>query len=211
MTGALRPGNRIEMFDLCSGAGGPIPMLLEELRRRGCEASVMLSDLYPSSKHPSYPGVSWASKPVDATHVPPDLNGVRTIFCAFHHFRPEAARAVLEDAFRHRRSICIFESGAGKLLGAATMLIVPLNVIAMMPFVRPFRFGYFLFTYLIPLLPLIVFWDGVVSMLRIYSPEQMKEFTADLQASDYVWEVGRLCVPRIPGGLPYLIGRCTCD
>jgi hypothetical protein len=129
------------------------------------------------------------------------------MFSAFHHFRPEAARAILEDAFRRRLSICIFESGSGTLLGVATMLLVPLNVLAMMPIARPFRWPYLVFTYLIPLLPLIVFWDGIVSMLRIYSPEQMKELTESLRAPDYAWEMGRLRVRGIPGGLPYLIGR----
>ena len=87
------------------------------------------------------------------------------------------------------------------------MLLVPLNVLAMMPFARPFRWPYLVFTYLIPLLPLIVFWDGIVSMLRIYSPEQMRELTESLQAPDYVWETARIRVRGIPGGLPYLIGR----
>jgi hypothetical protein len=87
------------------------------------------------------------------------------------------------------------------------MLLVPFNVLAMMPLARPFRWAWLVFTYLIPLLPLIVFWDGVVSMLRIYSPEQMKALTAEFQAPNYLWEVGRLHVPGIPGGLPYLVGR----
>src|ERR1043166_6155981 len=56
-------------------------------------------------------------------------------------------------------------------------------------------------------MPLIVCWDGIVSMLRIYSPEQMKELREDLQAPDYSWEIGRIRARGIPGGLPYLIGR----
>jgi hypothetical protein len=44
-------------------------------------------------------------------------------------------------------------------------------------------------------------------MLRVYSPEQMQKLTADLQAPDYVWELGRIKVRGIPNGLPFLIGR----
>ena len=76
-----------------------------------------------------------------------------------------------------------------------------------MPFARPFRWAYLAFTYLIPLMPLIVLWDGMVSILRIYSPAQMKKLTEDLQAPDYAWEIGGIQVFGIPGGLPYLIGR----
>ena len=87
------------------------------------------------------------------------------------------------------------------------MLLVPLNVLAMMAFARPFRWGNLVFTYLIPLMPLMIFWDGVVSMLRIYSPEQMRALIAGLEAPDYVWETGRMHVRGVPGGLPYLIGQ----
>jgi ribose 5-phosphate isomerase RpiB len=56
------------------------------------------------------------------------------MFSAFHHFRPDAARAILKDAFDRRRAICIFEAGSGTLLAATTMLGVPLAVLALMPF-----------------------------------------------------------------------------
>jgi hypothetical protein len=87
------------------------------------------------------------------------------------------------------------------------MLGVPLAVLALMPFARPFRWAHLLFTYLVPLTPLIVLWDGIVSMLRIYSPEKMKKLTEDLQAPDYAWEIGGIHVRGIPRGLPYLVGR----
>jgi len=59
--------------------------------------------------------------------------------------------------------------GSGTWLGVLSMLGVPLAVLALMPLARPFRWAYLVFTYLIPLLPLIVLWDGIVSMLRIYA------------------------------------------
>jgi hypothetical protein len=139
--------------------------------------------------------------------VPPELSGVRTMFSAFHHFRPDAARAILRDAFEHRRAICIFESGSGTPAGIAAMLGVPFAVLALMPMASPFRWSYLPVTYLIPLTPLIILWDGIVSMLRIYSTEQMQKLTSDLQSPDYFWEIGHITVRGIPGGLPYLIGR----
>jgi hypothetical protein len=211
MVSALRPGDHLQILDLCSGAGGPVPSILAELEKRGCVATAILSDLYPATNSISHPRVSWLSEPLDAAHVPPDLPGVRTMFSAFHHFRPEAARMVLEDAFRCRRSICIFESGSGTALGVATMLLVPLNVLAMMAIARPFRWGHLIFSYLIPLMPVMIFWDGLVSMLRIYSPEQMRTLIAGLEAPDYRWEAGRMSVRGIPGGLPYLIGQSEAE
>ena len=82
--------------------------------------------------------------------MPPELAGARTMFSAFHHFRPDAAKGILRDAFARRRPICIFESGQGTLIGVAMTLLIPVNVLALMPFARPFSWGYLLFTYLIP-------------------------------------------------------------
>ena len=205
----LRPGEPAEILDLCSGSGGTIPTIIDELGKLGYNVRATLTDLYPNPASASHPRVAWLREPVDATRVSPRLAGVRTIFSGFHHFRPDAAKAILKDAFDRRRSICIFESGSSATpLTFAMMAGVPLAVLALMPFARPFRWAYVVFTYLVPLLPLIVLWDGMVSLLRIYSPAQMKELTKDLHAPDYAWEIGQIQVRIFPGvGLPYLIGR----
>jgi hypothetical protein len=203
----LHAGEPAEILDLCSGAGRPMPSIIEELEKRGYQARVRLTDLYPNPKTTAHPSVVWLAEPVDATQVSPQLAGVRTMFSAFHHFRPDAAKAILKGAFDRRRAICIFEAGSGTLLAAATMLGVPVAVVVLMPFSRPFRWAYLAFTYLIPVMPLIVLWDGMVSLLRIYSPGQLKELTEDMQSPYYVWEIGGIQVPGIAGELPYLTGR----
>ncbi|MCU1263271.1 MAG: hypothetical protein JWO80_6156 [Bryobacterales bacterium] len=203
----LPPGERAEIIDLCAGSGGAMPLILKELEKCGYEARATLTDLYPNPTCTSHQRISWRTEPLDATRVPPELAGVRTMFSAFHHFRPNAARTILQDAFDHRRPICIFEGGSGTLIGILTMVLVPVNVLALMPFARPFRWAYLIFTYLIPVVPLVVFWDGIVSMFRIYSEEQMRDLTDDMQAPDYAWEIGCIQTRGIPGGLPYLIGR----
>ena len=205
----LRLDKPAEILDLCSGSGGAMDLIVKDLEKRGFDVRVQLSDLYPNRSATVREQISWLPAPVDATRVPPELAGVRTMFSAFHHFRPDAAKGILRDAFDHRRPICIFESGQGTLIGVAMTLLIPVNVLALMPFARPFRWGYLLFTDLIPLMPLIIFWDGIVSMLRIYSPERMTELTGDMVATDYSWEIGRIAVNFIPGGLPYLIGKPT--
>jgi hypothetical protein len=207
ISSVLHKGEPGEILDLCSGSGGAMPSILEELEMLGFNACARLTDLYPSLKPASHSRISWITEPVDATRVPADIAGVRTMFSAFHHFRPDAAKSILRSAFDRGRAICIFESGSGSALGLAAMILVPFNVLAMMPLARPFRWSYVVFTYLIPVMPLVIFWDGVVSMLRIYSPEQMMALTGDLQGSAYSWEIGRLRVRGSPGRLPYLIGR----
>jgi hypothetical protein len=202
----LHRGEPVKILDLCAGSGGALPQIIEIMLKRGYDVRASLTDLYPNPKSGSGPRIEWLLEPVDATQVPPKLAGVRTMFSAFHHFRPDAAKAILTDAFDRRRAICIFESGSRTLLMAGMMIGVPVAVLALMPFARPFRWAYLAFTYLIPVVPLILLWDCMVSMLRLYSPEQMKKLTEDLQAPDYAWEIGGLQVRGIPGRLPYLVG-----
>jgi hypothetical protein len=150
----LRHDERAEILDLCSGSGGPMPQLIEELVKAGYDARATLTDLYPHRESASSPRITWSAEPVDATRVPPNLAGVRTMFSAFHHFRPDAAKAILKDAFDRRRAICIFESGSGKLLNLGMALGHPIVLLALMPLARPFRRSYLVFTYPIPLAPL---------------------------------------------------------
>lgn len=203
----FRYGEPGEVLDLCSGSGGPLPLILKELEARGFQVRGRLTDLFPNLKSAGHSSISWVAEPVDATNVSPTLTGVRTVFAAFHHFGPDKAKAILRTAFDSGHAICVFEGGSRTLFGIATMLLVPLNVLALMPFVRPFRWSYLLFTYLIPMIPLVLFWDGIVSTLRIYSPKQMLQMTEDLRRPDYLWEIGLIPMRGIPGGFPYLIGR----
>jgi hypothetical protein len=184
-----------------------MPAILKELEARGFRPRVRLSDLQPSLAPMPTDRVTWIDEPVDATHVPAGLAGVRTIFSAFHHFRPETARSILRDACEQGRAICVFEAGSATALSVLSMILVPLYVLALMPLVRPARWEYLLFTYVIPVLPLVILWDGMVSMLRVYSAEQLRELTRELQRPSYGWEIGELEARGIPGKIPYLIGR----
>ena len=74
----------------------------------------------------------------------------------------------------------------------AKILLVPLNVLLTTPFIRPFRFGRILFTYIIPLLPLLFIGDGLVSVMRTYSVHEMKQVVSSLHGSDrFEWEIGQ--------------------
>ena len=71
------------------------------------------------------------------------------------------------------------------------MLFSPIAVLLVTPFIRPFRLRRLLFTYLLPILPFFVLWDGIVSCLRTYSVEEMEALVASLHNNTtYNWEIG---------------------
>jgi len=93
-----------QVVDLCSGSGGPWLGMLKAFEDTWPPVRVCLTDKYPNVSafkyvcDHSHGKFDFSSEPVDAAHVPESLVGFRTLFTAFHHFRPSEARAILEDA-----------------------------------------------------------------------------------------------------------------
>jgi len=192
-----------KIVDLCSGSGGPIALVESELKRADVTAHITMTDLFPN---PDVPGDYWPQS-VDARAVPAQLKGIRTMFASFHHFRRNDAQKILRDAFEKRCAIMIFEVTARTPVGILGAILIPFGVLLMTPRIRPLSVMQVVFTYLIPILPLMIFWDGFVSQLRTYTPEELKEMTQDLRAEDYVWDFGMKQVPGTPLKVPYLTGH----
>ena len=72
------------------------------------------------------------------------------------------------------------------------LLLSPLFGWLVVPFIRPFSWQRLLWTYLIPAGVVFGLWDGLASCLRTYSPQELRDLTADLGDGGYRWEVGRV-------------------
>lgn len=200
------------IVDLCSGGGGPAAAIADELAKRGRKVTVTLTDLYPN--RPAFEraardgggAVTGHFDSVDATAVPAALPGFRTLFNAFHHFRPADARKILADAVAQRQPIGVFEVVSREVPMLLGLLITPLTVTLSMPLWRPFRWAWILFTWLIPVMQIFVLWDGIVSWLRIYSVEELRALVAEIDAPDWVWDIGTIRLGNAPLHGTYLVG-----
>lgn len=215
---AIKRTAATQIVDLCSGAGGPWPTLLPALRANGVDVPICLTDKYPNTQALSRvaattPGIRFEAESVSATEIPAHLTGFRTIFTAFHHFRPADAKAILAAAVRDRQGIFIGEVYTRSVLTLATMPLVPLAVWIMTPAVRPFRWSRLLWTYLIPVIPIAILFDGIVSCLRTYKPAEMQAMGEEVGAAEYEWEAGAVYPSGSLVPTPYLIGvpRCVTD
>ncbi|OKL39214.1 hypothetical protein [Pontibacter flavimaris] len=185
--------------DLCSGAGGGIAAIQQQLSQRmGTTVRVTLSDLYPNLgayeylQESSGGAINFIPEPVNATAVPPGIKGVRTIFSSFHHFPPHLAKAILQDAAGRRAAIGIFEGASKSWLELLLLwLLFPILILLVTPFIRPFRLSRLFFTYILPLIPLGILWDGTVSLLRMYTPEQLQRMASEVKTANYTWRSGR--------------------
>lgn len=209
---ALRRTGATRIIDLCAGGGGPWSRLLPALEEAGIAAEVHLTDRFPNleafraASERTGGGLTFEAEPVDATAVPAHLLGLRTVFTAFHHFPPDAARAILADAVRARQPIAVFEATERTVPAVAGMVFSPLLTLGVTPFIRPVRMSRILLTYLLPVVPLVVLWDGVVSCLRTYSVAELDGLVPGVPGGDtYEWRIGQV-KGHGPARVTYLVG-----
>lgn len=213
LAAAVRRTGDVRLIDLCSGGGGPALQIARGISERlERPVSAVLTDLYPSPSwleraRTTLPHwVELETRSVDAQEVPADLRGFRLICNGFHHLKPAQARACLLDAVQKGSGVAVVELTHRSLLSMVQIAIGTGTLLAVTPFIKPFSLKRLLFTYLVPIVPLCTLWDGIVSCLRVYDPEELRSLVSRLPHNNYVWEYGRLRIPRMPVALTYLIG-----
>jgi hypothetical protein len=212
---ALAHSKEKQILDLCSGSGGPMVKVKELLQKEHgiLDVKLILSDLYPNEDAArkinslNNPRLIYQTEPVNAGKVDPDIQGVRTMICSFHHMKPELAHSILKDAKESHQPICIYEISDNTPPAFLWWLAVPFGFIMTLfftPLVRPLTFQQIFFTYFIPLIPLFIAWDGAVSNARTYTLNDLEEVLKGLDSADYIWEKG--IVKGRFGGKVYLLG-----
>lgn len=199
-----------QIIDLASGGGGGLISLSHELKKDIPDLKILLTDYYPNKSAFEYTRsqsdvFDFYDHSVDARNVPDELKGLRTQFLSLHHFRPKDARAILQNAVNSNVPIAIFEGQERSFQSLLFMFLSPITVLFTTPMIRPFKMGRIIFTYLIPLVPFFVWWDGIVSALRTYSVKEMNQLIDQLDHKDsFEWETGR--IKSGPGKILYLLG-----
>ena len=207
------------VVDLCSGGGGGTLQMRKALRAAGSEVESVLSDRHPSEAGIARlaqlgdPRTRYRSESVDAMAGGGELEGVRTMSGALHHFPPDAVRALLGGICARREPLAFFDVAASPAIRRAPLGLAPIGMIVNMlmlfvgslflvPLVRPFRLSRLILTYVLPLIPALVAWDGTVSALRAYTPGELLELARSVPGGDrYAWDAGT------SGSALYLTGR----
>lgn len=201
------------IVDLGSGGGGAIEQIYQNLSSISPQKiTITLTDKFPNPAAWQYiqqktnSAIGFYADSVDANNVPDSLNGVRTLFSAAHHFKPEQLIQILATAVSQKKGICLFDGGSKSvwmMLGA--ILFQPLIFFVFTPFFRPFKLSRLVFTYLIPVIPFCTVWDGCVSLLRLYSPQEFLQMSQAASAENYTWKAGRV-KNKLGLQVAYLIG-----
>lgn len=202
------------IVDLASGGGGPWPKLGPALQSQHPEIKVVLTDRYPNlralervrARNPDIFDVR--NESIDARDVPEELGGIRTQFLSLHHFQEDDVRRIFENAINGNHPIAVFEFQQRTLSNAVQFALSPIFVLILTLMIRPITFSRVLFTYLIPIVPLAIGWDGIVSVLRTYTPEELESIVRSIDGSDtYQWSFGVDRSTKVP--CVYAIGKPT--
>ena len=155
---------------------------------------VTLTDLFPNVDAYSLilardNHVSGDVRPVDIERDVIAARGVRTLFSSFHHFNPATAARVLNNLSRTGDPIFIAEGTHRSALAIFFMLLAPLFVWLATPMLRPFKWSRLALTYLVPVIPFVVCFDGIVSCLRTYTVDELRALLRTLDDLRYEWTV----------------------
>jgi hypothetical protein len=193
-------------FDLGSGSGGgALAMRAELMALGGGPDAITFTDRYPNEAARRRvaslqdPALHYLAEPVDALEPLRHPPALRTMFGALHHFPPELVRRIVQDAVAARTPLAFVDVAASPAVRRLPAALVPLAavpnllfpmllVLILVPRVRPFRWSLLLWTYLVPAIPVIFAWDGTVSALRAYTPDELLALAASVPgAGDYDW------------------------
>lgn len=207
----LQKSDGSKIIDLASGAGGGWLKLSEHLEVIFPALHVTFTDRFPNreglaaitaSRSPTF---TFEASSVDARDVPPHLVGLRTQFLSLHHFKPADAKRILQNAVDAGQPIAIFEAQKRDIAHLCKFMLSPIAIALMTPMIRPFRWSRLLFTYVIPAIPAFTLWDGLVSVLRTYSTDELQEMVRTLRSSAaFSWDIGETKSEGV--SIVYLLG-----
>lgn len=109
-------------------------------------------------------------------------------------------RRLIAGVVARRMPLAFFDVAGSPRLRQMPIILAPialaLNMLALFvaallvaPFARPHRWSRLLLTYVVPVIPLLFAWDGTVSALRAYLPEELEQIARSVPGGDrYTWK-----------------------
>jgi hypothetical protein len=181
----MENSNKNTIVDLCSGSGGPLMVIRKNfIRQYNKHISIILTDKFiPKTTINNLPeGISYHKQPIDAIAVPIELKGLRTMFSSLHHLNTEEIKQIIINNSQSGEPFAFFDSGDKNIIMILSIIIFhPILMIVFTPFIKPFSLLRIIFTYIIPLVMFFTIWDGLVSIINLYSKENLCNLTNQLQ------------------------------
>ena len=103
-----------------------------------------------------------------------EVSGLRLLCTSLHHFKPETVVDIFRTAIEAKQPILITEFTQRTFYSVFCMIFfAPFGVFILIPFSKSFNLKTAFFSYIIPIIPFIIIWDGIVSSLRSYTSKEL--------------------------------------
>jgi hypothetical protein len=183
------------VLELCSGGGGPIDTLIKN-QNSNKELKITLSDLTPDVKafeaiKNKYPkNIDYVETSTDATNTK-ELNANLIFMCSsFHHFSPDMAKKILLNASKNSNGIFIREILSRNFFNMISSIFNLLPLMLTPFFSGRFTFFKLLITTIVPIVPLMIIFDGIVSVFRTYTTEEIMTMLPEEMKKNWHWTTG---------------------
>lgn len=185
--------------DLASGTGGPALHLLKNWKAQS-SASIELiqTDRFPANE---------TIVELDVLHDELPVAKGYTMFNAFHHFDRDQQRSILKKMSRADWALIAEPLNRSVFTFLGIFLLTGPFHFILAPFVRPFSWARLFWTYLIPVVPFVTCWDGLVSVIRTPRNGTLKNLAEQASTSEFNWEFKPL--PFAFGQVALLVGKRT--
>lgn len=193
------------VLELASGSGELSTGVWHRLAAsQGHTPDLVLSDLYPdpeafaARRTQSPDRVRSVDRSVDALDPPHDPQRAWLMLQSLHHFSPSQVSHLLRNATQNSAGFLAIESTRRNPLHTLAVLLATPLFVWVTCTLKPFHWRHLLWGLLIPVVPLTLVVDGILSNLRSYSTQDLETLASQLDDTMH-WEVGTAKVPHLPG------------
>ena len=172
--------------DLASGTGGPIPQLQRRWLKTPEACPTIRTDRFPSEE-----GVEYLDLRSDA-YPTADFY---TLFNAFHHFTLEDQQDIMVKMSSGTHALIAEPLSRNVFTFVGIFLLTGLLHWIFAPFVRPWSWRRLLWTYPLPVMPIVTCWDGLVSVLRAPRQKELEALARQASSSRFHWSVDSVSFP----------------
>ncbi len=174
------------VYDLCAGGGKSVEFLLKHLDKNPAQnpPHIIATDLQPDitsleilkQRHPK--NFDYIKTSVTVFDPPSSENCSYCIFTAFHHFNEDDAVKIIQNMLIKSNSFTIFElTSRHNIISYFWLIPGFFSFIATPFFAKKWRWQKALFS-IIPIIPFMVAFDGLISNLRTYTKQDLERLAS---------------------------------
>lgn len=160
------------LTDLCSGSGEPA---ISIFKQPTCFSSLLLTDKFPNKIQSNDSRIIYDNNSIDVLQLEFTPDRYYTMFNSFHHFTDEQKGELVNKIQRSGATAFFVEVLEPTVFcGIKVYFMTIFGSLILTPFIKPFSFKRLLFTYILPINILTIFFDGITSVLKSRSLKQYK-------------------------------------